>query len=141
MGIEWKNQIKYKKERISGSNWLLPIIFCMLACGLGVVANYYPKIDMYREPKGTFGRSLDKILTQVAVYEDDMKRVKECLPFASFADVLSENMDKRANILMNPIYKFFNTTEQRLSPLKEAVSEARKTLIADVGDVVFGEGE
>ena len=62
--IEWKNQIKYKKERISGSNWVLPIIFCSLACGLGAVANFYPKIDMYREAKGAFGRTLDKILTQ-----------------------------------------------------------------------------
>ena len=144
--IEWKNQIKYKKERISGSNWLLPIMFCMLACGLGVVANYYPKIDMYREPKGAFGRTLDKILTQVAVYEDDMRRVREygegeCLPFATFQDVLRENMDKRANILMNPIYRFFNTTEELLRPLKAAVSRARRQLIADVGDELFGEGE
>merc|ERR550525_679480 len=144
--IEWKNQIKYKKERISGSNWLLPIMFCMLACGLGSVANYYPKIDMYREPKGAFGRTLDKILTQVAVYEDDMRRVREygeseCLPFATFQDVLAENMDKRANILMNPIYTFFNTTEELLRPLKAAVSRARRQLIADVGDELFGEGE
>merc|ERR1719411_335614 len=144
--IEWKNQIKYKKERISGWNWVLPILLCLIACGLGVVANLYPKIDMYREPKGAFGRTLDKILTKVAVYEDDMRRVREygeeeCMPFATFQDVLRENMDKRANILMNPIYEFFNTTEKLLRPLKEVVSRARRQLIADVGDELFGEGE
>ena len=142
--IEWKNQIKYKKERIGGWNWVLPILLCLIACGLGVVANLYPKIDMYREPKGAFGRTLDKILTKVAVYEDDMRRVREygekdCLPFATFQDVLKENMDSRANILMNPIYHFFNQTEEIMKPLKEIVSRTRRQLISDIGDEIFGE--
>ena len=125
--IEWKNQIKYKKERIGGWNWVLPIVLCLIACGLAVVANLYPKIDMYREPKGAFGRTLDKILTKLSVYEDDMRRVREygekdCLPFATFQDVLRENMDKRANILTHPIYLFFNKTEEIMKPLKQIVS-------------------
>ena len=142
--IEWKNQIKYKKERIGGCNWLLPIVFCSIACSLGIVANLYPKIDMYREPKGAFGRTLDKILTQFLVYEDDMRRVREygerdCLPFATFQDVLSENMDERANILMNPIYHFFNKTEELMKPLKQIVSRTRDQFIADIGNELFGE--
>ena len=142
--IEWKNQIKYKKERIGGWNWILPIILCLIACGFGVVANLYPKIDMYREPKGAFGRTLDKILTKVTVYEDDMRRVREygekdCLPFATFQDVLKENMDRRANILMNPINHFFNKTEEIMKPLKDIVSRTRRQLIADIGDELFGE--
>jgi len=142
--IEWKNQIKYKKEVIGPWNWVLPIVLCIIACGFGVVANLYPKIDMYREPKGAFGRVLDKILAKTSLYEDDMKRVKEygeleCLPFATFNDVLRENMDKRANILMNPIYHFFNKTEELMSPLKEIISRTRKQFISDIGDDLFGE--
>jgi len=142
--IEWKNQIKYKKERIGGWNWVLPIVLVAIACGFGVVANLYPKIDMFREPKGAFGRTLDKILTKISIYEDDMRNVREygekdCLPFATFQDVLSENMDKRANILMNPIYNFFNTTETLMQDLKQIVSRTRKQLISDIGDELFGE--
>merc|ERR1719422_2151092 len=142
--IEWKNQIKYKKERIGGWNWVLPIVLCLIACGLAVVANLYPKIDMYREPKGAFGRTLDKILTKLSVYEDDMRRVREygekdCLPFATFQDVLQENMDERANILMNPIYHFFNKTEELMKPLKQIVSRTRDQFIADIGNELFGE--
>ena len=143
--IEWKNQIKYKKERIGGWNWVLPIVLCLIACGFAVVANLYPKIDMYREPKGAFGRTLDKILTKISIYEDDMRRVKEygerdCLPFATFQDVLRENMDwsERTNLLMNPIYNFFNQTEELMQPLKQIVSRTRKQLISDIGDELFG---
>jgi hypothetical protein len=142
--IEWKNQIKYKKERIGPWNWVLPITLCLIACGFGVVANLYPKIDMYREPKGAFGRVLDRIFSKVSLYEDDMRRMKEygeqeCLPFSTFNDVLKENMDRRANILMNPINSFFNKTEELMRPLKEIVSRTRKQLISDVGDELFGE--
>jgi len=109
-----------------------------------VVANLYPKIDIYREPKGAFGRTLDKIFSKISVYEDDMRRVKEygeqeCLPFATFDDVLRENMDSRANILMNPINHFFNQTEELMRPLKEIVSRTRRQFIADIGDDLFGE--
>merc|ERR1712098_185109 len=105
----------YKKERIGPWTWVLPIFLCLIACGLGVVANLYPKLDMVREPKGTFGRALDKVLNKVSMYEEDMSRVKsygerECVPFATFNDVLRDNMDSRANLLMNPIYSFFNQT-------------------------------
>ena len=99
---------------------------------------------MHREPKGAFGRVLDEILGKVSLYEDDMQRVKdhgelECLPFATFKDVLRENMDKRANILMNPIHHFFNKTEELLKPLKEIIRRTRKQFIADIGEDLFGE--
>ena len=142
--IEWKNQIKYKKERIGPWMWVLPITLCFIACGFGVVANLYPKIDMHREPKGAFGRVLDKIFSKMSLYEDDMRRVREygeqeCLPFATFNDVLQENMDRRANILMNPINHFFNQTEELMRPLKEIISRTRRQFIADIGDDLFGE--
>lgn len=142
--IEWKNQIKYKKERIGPWTWVLPIFLCLIACGLGVVANLYPKLDMVREPKGTFGRALDTVLSKVSMYEEDMDKVKsygekECVPFATFNDVLRDNMDSRANLLMSPIYSFFNQTQELVQPLKQLVSRTRKQFISDIGDELFGE--
>ena len=142
--IEWKNQIKYKKERIGAWNWALPIALCIFASGFGVLANLYPKIDVHKEPNGAFGRALDKIFTGMAVYEENMRGVKEngeqeCLPFATFNDVLRENMDERANILSNPINSFFNKTEEVMRPLKQILTRTRKQFIASVGDNLFGE--
>ena len=39
---------RYKKERIGPWTWILPIVLCTIACGFSVLANLYPKIDMYR---------------------------------------------------------------------------------------------
>ena len=50
--IEKRTQIKYKKERIGPWTWILPILFCLIACGFGTMANFYPKMEMRREPKG-----------------------------------------------------------------------------------------
>ena len=69
--VEFKNQIKYKREVIGGWNWVLPIVLCLLACGLAVLANLYPRLEMHREPKGTIGRQVDKILNDVSMFEDD----------------------------------------------------------------------
>ena len=142
--IEWKNQLKYKKERIGPWTWALPILLCLIACGLGVVANLYPKLDMVREPKGSFGRALDTVLSKVLSYEQNMESVmshseRECVPFATFKDVLKDNMDKRSNILMTPIYKFFNTTDNLIKPLKQMVKRTRQQFISEVGDELFGE--
>merc|ERR1719186_2036644 len=73
-----------------------------------------------------------------------MKRVneygeQECLPYATLNDVLSQNMGTRSNILMNPIYAFFNQTEKLMRPLKDVVSRTRKQLISDIGDDLFGQ--
>ena len=46
---------RYKKERIGGWTWVLPILLCIIACGFATVANLYPKIDMYRYCSNFFG--------------------------------------------------------------------------------------
>jgi len=74
--IEWKNQIKYKKERIGPWTWVLPIFLCVLGCGLSVMANLYPKLNMVREPKGRLGQAMDSVLAKVTMYEEDMMKVK-----------------------------------------------------------------
>lgn len=142
--IEKRNQIRYKKERIGPWTWVLPILLCLLACGFAILANLYPKIDMYREPKGALGRTLDKIVTKISFYEDDMRRVREygemeCLPFQTFGDVLSDSLQRKSNILMNPINAFFNKTEEIFTPLKQVVARARRQLVADIGDDLFGQ--
>jgi hypothetical protein len=43
----------------------------------------------------------------------------ECLPFQTFGDVLSDSLQRKSNILMNPINAFFNKTEEIFSPLKQ----------------------
>jgi hypothetical protein len=53
-----------------------------------------------------------------------MRRVREygemeCLPFQTFGDVLSDSLQRKSNILMNPINAFFNKTEEIFSPLKQ----------------------
>jgi len=73
-----------------------------------------------------------------------MKKVKrhgeeECLPFATIRDVLRENMDSRKGLLITPINKFFNQTENVVQRLKEVVRRTRRQLVTDVGDSLFGE--
>ena len=50
--IEKRTQLKYKKERIGPWTWILPILLCLIACGFGTLANFHPKLEMMREPKG-----------------------------------------------------------------------------------------
>ena len=40
---------------------MVPILLALLACGFGILANFHPKMEMAREPKGNFGEMLDKV--------------------------------------------------------------------------------
>ena len=129
--VEFKNQIKYKREVIGGWNWVLPIVLCLLACGLAVLANLYPRLEMHREPKGTIGRQVDKILTDVSMFEDDEKRVKdsgerECLPFAKLSDVIKRNFNHSTSLLMNPINAFYNVTATIIRQLSIIVGDLKR---------------
>ena len=52
----------------TGWAWVLPIILTMVSCGFGVAANFYPKLEMIREPRGPFGRMVDKV--NIEKYKD-----------------------------------------------------------------------
>ena len=81
-GINTKFTFRYKKERIGPWTWVLPISLCCIAIGFGILANLYPKIDMYREPKGVFGRTIDKLLLKVNLFEGKtLKFLKGCPKF------------------------------------------------------------
>ena len=41
--------------------WMVPILLALLACGFGILANFHPKMEMAREPRGKFGEMLDKV--------------------------------------------------------------------------------
>ena len=78
---------------------MLPIILTMIACVFGVTANFYPKLEMIREPRGPFGRMVDKVYRDVSLFENDMYDVKndtdtECVPYAGLDDVLSSQGGK-----------------------------------------------
>ncbi len=49
--LEKRTQIKYKKERIGPWTWVLPIMLCLVSCGLGFLANTEPKFVYQLEPK------------------------------------------------------------------------------------------
>ena len=73
---------------------MLPIILTMMACGFGIAANLYPKLEMIREPRGPFGRMVDKVYKDVSFFENDREDVKsdtdlECVPYAGLDDVLN----------------------------------------------------
>jgi hypothetical protein len=138
--VEWKNQIKYKKERIGPWTWSLPIMLCLVGCGLGIAANHHPKLDVIWEPKGRFGRAIESVMTKVSLYEKEMTIIKtnteeDCVPFATFQDVLRNNMDNRTNLLMKYTSKFFDETEAIVQPLKELVKKTRQK----IGNQIFGE--
>jgi len=40
--------------------WVLPILLCLIACGLGISANLEPKLEISLEPKGRLGRMVDE---------------------------------------------------------------------------------
>lgn len=142
--IEWKNQIKYKKERIGGFNWVLPITFCLISCGLGVVANLYSKIEVYTEPKGSFGRILDDMLGRINIFDTDLEKVKEdaendCLTFATFNDVLGDALDGKGNILLPFIKRYNETAEKVLGPLRQILNRTRQQFVSHLGEDLFGE--
>ncbi len=53
----------------------------------------------------------------------------ECLPFQTFGDVLSDSLQRRSNILMNPINAFFNKTEEIFTPLKQVYTVLLNNLL------------
>ena len=136
--------MKYEKEQFAGWTWLLPIFICTIACGLGVLANFYPRFNMVIEPKGKFGQAIETVLNKISLYEYDMKKVKQqaaeqCLPFATFTHVVTGIVDNRKHLLMPPINNFFNQTNNVVQPLKEVVTRTRRQLITDLGDIFFVE--
>jgi hypothetical protein len=40
---------------------MVPILLALIACGFGILANFHPKMEMAREPRGNFGEMLDKV--------------------------------------------------------------------------------
>ena len=89
-----QTHVKYMQARIGGWAWMLPIILTTVACGFGIAANLYTKLEMTREPRGKYGVMLDKIFQDVSLFENDMYDVKndtdkECVPFAGLDDVLN----------------------------------------------------
>ena len=122
------------------------ILLWLFACGLGGLANLYPKLEMVREPKGAFGRAIDKLMVRIFDYEKAMNGTiedaeEECLPYVSFADVLRDHsrLKERRNLLMEPIDNFFDQTQKIMRPLKQIAVRTRRQLISDVGDELFGE--
>ena len=120
----------------------MPILFTLMACGFGFLANFYPKMEMIREPRGPFGRLIDKAYRKVSLFENDMFDVKndtemECLPSPTLNDVLSSD-HYISNVLMNPVNQFFNLTDRIMNPLKRNLNQFREQIIDDIEDEIFG---
>ncbi|TRY80092.1 hypothetical protein TCAL_17091 [Tigriopus californicus] len=138
---EKRTQIKYKKERLGPWNWMVPIMLCLISFGFGCLGNIYPKLRYEIEPKGKFGRLIDRLNDQMNFYQNDMHDVKndtsmECLPYATFHAVLDEYGYK--NPLMSPVHRFFNETEKLVKPLKDVLKGVRKQLLMNVQEELFG---
>ena len=92
--IEKKTHIAYKKERIGPWTWMVPILMATIAVGFGVLANFHPKLEMKREPKGSFTRLIDDVHTNIDKYQRAKSNIleeteTECLPW--LGDVLEED--------------------------------------------------
>ena len=140
--LETRTRIKYKKERIGPWNWLLPILLCGVACYFGYLANVHPKFRFNLEPKGTLGRMIENVQRRLDIFDtnkDDVTNstASECAPYPSFSDMLSDH--GYADILMGPVNRFFNATEEALSPLRDLISGMRKQLLLDVQEDLFGD--
>ncbi len=140
--IEKKTQLKYKRSRISPWNWVLPILLTTIACGFAVSANFYPKLEMVREPRGPFGRIVDKVFKQLSLFENDLYTVrndsdKECLPYPTLDDFIAHDKHTIGNILTGPVDKFINITNTIVKPLKDVLAGARKQLILDKDDSLW----
>ena len=90
---------------------MLPIILTMIACVFGVAANFYPKLEMIREPRGPFGRMVDKVYRDVSLFENDMYDVKndtdtECVPYAGLDDVLSSQGGKHMGNIFTRYHQY-----------------------------------
>ena len=103
--------ILISKIFIAGWTWVLPIILTMIACVFGVAANFYPKLEMIREPRGPFGRMVDKVYRDVSLFENDMYDVKndtdtECVPYAGLDDVLNSQGGKHMGNIFTRYYPY-----------------------------------
>lgn len=139
--LEKRTQMKYKREAIGPWTWVVPILLVSVSILFGVAANLNPKLEMKREPKGPFGRLVDKVYQKISVYEDDMYSVgndteSECLPYPTLDDVLREGGAN--NILVSPVRKFRAATQNLVRPLKDVVSGLRKQLVIDIDEELFG---
>ena len=138
-----RTHLKYKRSRISPWTWCLPILLTLMACGFGVLANFYPKMEMIREPRGPFGRQLDKLYRKVSLFENDKDDVVkdtelECLPLATIDDVLhSNNGHHLSNVLMQPVDKFFNMTDIIIGPIKKSLNKFRDNIVSELDDEIF----
>lgn len=136
-----RTHLKYLRSRISPWTWVLPILITLMACGFGIWANFHPKLEIIREPRGPFGRMVNRVHQKVSLFEADMNSVKsdtaeECLPLATLDDVL-ETSDF-SNILVSPVEQFYNLTQETLAPLKQSLHGFRTQLVLDIDEEVFG---
>ena len=99
---------------------------------------------MVREPRGTFGRQVDKIYRQISMLESNMFNVKndtemECFPYQTLDDVISDNPNTKnfKNFLMKPVEDFENYTLSIVKPLKDTLHGFRTKLITDIDEEVF----
>ena len=136
--------MKYKKERINGWTWVLPILLCSSACAVAVAGNFHPKVAVVVEPKGPIGRAIESVLEKVSLYEKEIEVIEkqaemDCFHFATLQDVLQVNVNERYNLLLKETNKFFNKTREFIQPLKDIIAETRRKAFNDIGEAIFGE--
>ena len=136
-----KKQLKYRKSRLSPWTWILPIFVTLFACGFGILANFYPKFEMTKEPKAALIKYIDKIFEEIFLFEMQIDNVKndanmECFPLATLGDVFTLNPNfNHFNLLMAPIENFKNITQDFMKPLKDTLSGYQKQLILDINGI------
>jgi len=141
--LEKRTRIKYKKERIGPWMWVLPVLLCLIACGLGVAANLHPKLEISLEPKGSLGRMVDDAYRKMSYFDKDRDATlddtgDECLPYASFGDFLRDNKHV-GNVLMGPVVRFYNRTETVVKDARSVLKGMRKQLLLDAQEELFGD--
>ena len=144
--LQGKNHLKYKKSRISPWTWVLPILLTMISCGFGTMANFHPKLNITKEAKGNFGRSIEKIFREIEDYEKDLLKFEndtndECFPFLTFADILNDHHNQNKNLrnfLVRPIDQFRLKANEIIEPMKKSISNLRKELILHIDEEIFG---
>ena len=145
--IEFKNQMKYKRERIGPATWLLPIMLCILACGFALLANVYPRLNIRKEPKDSFMKHVEKIQSKIKYFENKMDYMnvtasKECFPFPTFYDLIRSNPNfehLKGNFLMIPIKTFKQILNDPLEKLKRNMKRATRKLIGNITENIISE--
>ena len=137
-----RTHLKYTRSRISPWNWVLPILLSLIACGFGIAANSYPKMEMTLEPRGPLGRFVNNIYGDITLFEKDIDSIKtdtrkSCFKIATLKDVIKYD-NTFNNILMNPVNKFYNLTQDIIKPLKDSFNGFRKQLFLDIDEELFG---